>query len=276
MGIYYYVVPERYEKFKYAPYLTHSMNTDVLRSIGLTENEVKIYVDLLKSGSSTSYDISKRTGIYRVHVYDKVEQLMTKGMVTHVYKGAKKFFQATHPSKLQQYLEDKKKVLELQEESVASLLPELEAMTNLPREDTFVEVFKGSEGLKYFLKDIIKTRKEVLITGIDDKKYQDTLPIFMKQYFRDLKHKHIKERIITLKRKGIFLFDKEVAPTTTYRFLNATQFNPTNTIVYGNNVVIVTWGTPVTAVLIRNKTIAETFKNTFEHLWSIAEKKVTD
>ena len=250
------------------------MNTEVLRSIGLTENEIKIYIDLLKSGSSTSYDISKRTGIYRVHIYDKLEQLMSKGLASHVYEGSKKIFRATAPSKIKQYLEDKKKELELREEEVNSLLPELETLSNSPREDTFVEVFKGVEGLKYFLKDILKTGKEVLITGIDDRKYQDALSLFMKQYFRDLKNQNIKERIITIKKKGVFLFDKSIAPTTTYRFLDVKQFNPTNTVIYGNNVVIVTWGSPVTAVMIKNKEIAETYRNHFEHLWKIANVKI--
>src|SRR3989344_5211560 len=248
------------------------MNTEALRSIGLTENEIKIYLDLLKSGSSTAYDIGKRTGIYRVHVYDKLEQLMDKGLVTHVYSGAKKFFQATPPAKIQHYLEDRKKELELQEEAVNSILPELEKMANLPKEDTFVEVFKGNEGLKYFLKDIIKVGKEVLITGINDQKYQDALPTFMMQYFRDLKKNKIKERIITVKRKGVFLFNKELAPTTIYRFLEATQFNPTNTFIYGNKVVIVTWGSPVTAVMIKNNEIADTYRSHFEHLWRVASK----
>jgi len=250
------------------------MDTEILRKIGLTENEIKIYLSLLKTGSSTAYEISKKTGIYRVHIYDKLEQLMDKGMVTHVYTGAKKYFQATHPSKIKQYLEDKKKTIELQEKDVDSILPELEAMTQILKEDTFVEVFKGIEGLKYFLKDIIKTKQEVLITGIDDKKYQDALPIFMEQYFRDLKHYKIKERVITMKKLGIFLFDKELSPTTNYKFLEEKQFNPTNTFVYGNKVVIVTWGNPVTAVMIKNNDIAETYRNHFEHLWNIASKNI--
>ena len=249
------------------------MDLGALRNIGLTKNEIKIYIDLLKSGSSTAYEIGKRTGIYRVHVYDKLEQLMNKGLVTHIYRGSKKFFQATDPSKIKQYLEDKKKEFELQEDAVNSILPNLKAMANLPKEDTLVEVFKGKEGLKYFLKDIIKTEKEVLITGINDIKYQETLPIFMKQYFRDLKKKKIKERVITLKRKNVFLFEKDLATTTNYRFLEAAQFNPTNTFVYGGKVVIVTWGSPVTAVMIKNNQIAETYRNHFEHLWKVAAKK---
>ena len=249
------------------------MDTDALRKIGLTENEIKIYLNLLKTGLSTAYDIGKKTGIYRVHVYDKLEQLMDKGLVTHVYRGAKKYFQATPPTKIKQYLEDRKRELETQEQAVEAILPELEAMTKIPKEDTFVEVFKGNEGLKYFLKDIIKTKQEVLITGIDDKKYQEALPIFMKQYFRDLRINNIKERVITIKKLGIFLFEKELAPTTHYRFLEEKQFNPTNTYVYGNKVVIVTWGTPVIAVMIKNENIAETYRSHFEHLWNIASKQ---
>ncbi len=249
------------------------MNTDALRNIGLTENEIKIYLDLLRSGTTTAYDIGKRTGIYRVHVYDKLEQLIEKGLVTHIYRGTKKYFQATPPTKIKQYLEDKKAELELQETEISAIIPELESISNLPKEDTHVEVFKGNEGLKYFLKDIIKTGKEVLITGIDDQKYQEALPLFMKQYFRDLKNNHIKERVITVKREKIFLFDKESASSTTYRFLEATQFNPTNTFVYGAKVVIVTWGSPVTAVMIKNNEIAETYRNYFEYLWRIAVQK---
>lgn len=250
------------------------MNHHALRSIGLTDNEIKIYIDLLKSGSSTAYDIGKRTGIYRVHVYDKLEQLMNKGLVTHIYQGAKKYFQATPPTKIKQYLEEKKKEVASQEEAIDSIMPELEAMANLPKEDTFVEVFKGNEGLKYFLKDIIKTKKEVLVTGIDDQKYQNALPIFMPQYFRDLKKNKIKERVITIKRKNIFLFGKELAPTTEYKYLEEKQFNPTNTFVYGDKVVIVAWGSPVTAVMIKNNEIAKTYRNHFEHLWKIASTKI--
>ena len=250
------------------------MDTSILKKIGLTDNEIKIYIALLSIGHSTAYEISKKTNIYRVHVYDKLEQLMGKGLVTYVYSGAKKYFQATYPQKIKQYLEDKKKDLELQEQAVLKLLPELQELINLPKEDTKVEVFKGKEGLKYILKDIIKIKKEVFITGINDAKYNEALSVFMKQYFRDLKRYNIREKIITLKKKGIFLFDKKTAPTTTYRFLEIKQFNPTNTFIYGSKIVIVAWGVPITAIMIQNKEISETYRNHFEHLWKIAQKNV--
>ena len=38
------------------------MNTAALRLVGLTDNEAKIYLDLLRNGSSTAYEIAQRTG----------------------------------------------------------------------------------------------------------------------------------------------------------------------------------------------------------------------
>lgn len=249
------------------------MNTGALKDIGLTENEIKIYITLLKAGALTAYELSQKTGIYRVHIYDKLEKLMEKGLATQVYKGAKKFFQATHPSKIKDYLEEKRKEIELKEEKIDEILPQLEKFMAAPTEDTKVEIFKGKEGLKYFLKDIIRNKKEVLITGIDDARYNEELSYFMPQYFRDLKKNKIRERVITIKKKGVFLFDKKEASTTEYRYLEAKNFNPTNNFIYGNKVVIVSWGTPITAIMIENKEIAKTYSMHFEHLWKIADKK---
>jgi len=247
------------------------MNTLPLKKIGLTDNEITIYLALLQGGSSTAYQLGQKTGIYRVHVYDKLEQLMKKGLVTSNYQAAKKFFQATPPDKIKQFIEEKKKTIEEQESEINEILPELNKLLANPKEDTKVEVFKGTEGLKYFLKDIIKTAKEVLVSGIDDAKYNDALPVFMKQYFRDLRLNKIKERVITLP-KPEFMFSKDLAQTTEYRFLSEQQFNPANTFVYHNRVVIVNWGTPVIAIMIQNKTLAQTYKNYFEQLWKIAKK----
>ncbi|MBI4146186.1 hypothetical protein HY489_02505 [Candidatus Woesearchaeota archaeon] len=247
----------------------------VLKGIGLTDNEITIYLALLQGGLSTAYDLGKKTGIYRVHVYDKLEQLTTKGLVTSVYMGAKKHFQATSPEKIIQYLEDKRKHLDIQETEVVQLLPELRSLMQTPKEDTKVEVFKGIEGMKYFLRDVIKMRKEVLVTGINDIKYKEYLGVAMLQYFRDCKKYGIKERVITVDKPDVFRFPVDVASKTEYRFLAEKQFNPTNTFVYGDKVVIVTWGVPVTAIMIQNKNIAETYRSNFEYLWNIAKTTPT-
>jgi hypothetical protein len=66
------------------------------------------------------------------------------------------------------------------------------------------------------------------------------------------------------------MFDNDV---TTYRFLKAGSFNPVNTFIYENIVTLVIWGTPITNVIIENADLARTYREHFEHLWEIAEKK---
>lgn len=244
-----------------------------LKKIGLTDNEIKIYIHLLKFGEQSAYKIGQETGIYRVHVYDKIKQLIQKSLVSYVSKGKKKYYRAAHPSKILDFLEEKSKIIESEKNEVIDILPNLNSLMYLPKVDTKVEIFEGKEGIKYILKDIIKEARNVSITGIDDERYEDELPIFMKQYFRDVKLKGIKERVITSKKRGVFLFKKDLAPNTSYKFLEEDQFNPTNTFIYGNKVVIITWGTPITAILIQNEDIAKTYQNNFEHLWNNASLK---
>lgn len=253
--------------------MRNSMETDILRSIGLTENEVRIYLALLKTGPCTAYELSQITDIYRVHIYDKLQNLMTKGLVSQMHKGSKKLFQCGNPEKLMDYMEEKKKQFEEQQAQVQEMLPVLQKMQQLPKSDTSVNVFQGIEGIKYFLKDMIRTKKEILINGVDDLNYETYLSVFMKQYFRDLKKYKIRERVITAKHLDIFQFDKKMAPTTTYRFLEEKSLNPAHTTIYGNKVAIITWGTPPTVILIENREIAEKHRSYFEQLWEVAHEK---
>lgn len=243
---------------------------DILKQIGLSENETSIYLVLLSNGSLSAYEIASKTGIYRPNVYDKLETLLKKGLVSYVIKNSKKYFTAAEPEKIQAYLNEEQDKIKENKEILKSILPELSALASLPKIPTKVEVFEGKEGLKVFLKDITRTAKEVLISGIDDSKYNKTLPIFMSKYFAQLKAKKIKERVITADRSNIFQFNN---PTTTYRYLPEKEFNSTNTFIYANKIAIVSWNTPPTVIRIENKTLANTYRQHFEHLWKIAKRK---
>ncbi|MBI5158580.1 hypothetical protein HY992_00490 [Candidatus Micrarchaeota archaeon] len=243
---------------------------EVLKQIGLSENETAIYLALLSSGSLSAYEIASKTGIYRPNVYDKLETLLSKGLVSYVTRNSKKYFIAAEPEKIEEYLNEEAGRLEDSKEKLKSILPQLSAMAGFPKISTKVEVFEGREGLKVFLTDIMRTAKEVLITGIDDSKYRDALPAFMPKYFECLKSRKISERVITSNRQGVFQF---AGPSTTYRFLPEKEFNPTNTFIYASKIAIVSWGFPPTVIRIENKNLAGTYRQHFEHLWNIAKKK---
>jgi sugar-specific transcriptional regulator TrmB len=245
---------------------------DILRQIGLSENEATIYLALLSNGSLSVYEIASKTGIYRPNIYDKLETLMKKGLVSYVIKNSKKYYIAAEPQKIEEYLEEEEERVWEQKGKLDSILPNLTALANLPKTQTKVEVFEGKEGLKVFLRDITKTAKEVLISGIDDSKYEETLPIFMKKYFAKLESKGIRERVITSDRPDIYRFDN---PTTYYRFLPEQDFNPTNTFIYEDKVAIVIWAVPQVVIRIEDKSLAKTYREHFEHLWKISREDIS-
>jgi sugar-specific transcriptional regulator TrmB len=246
---------------------------DLLSKIGLSENEAKIYLTLLKLGPSSAYLVAQKTGIYRPHVYDKLETLANKSLVSHIQKGKKKIFAAAPPSKIMNYLTEQEDAIKEDIKLLSQNMQNLDALFNLPKEDTNVQMFSGVEGLKLRLEDTYKSTQsgaEILIFGLDDAKYNEALPIFMPQHFKRLKERGLRERVITQKSRDVFMFDNQV---TTYRFLNSTQINPTNTIIYGDKVALVIWGTPITSIVIENKQLTRTYREYFEYLWKIAEKK---
>ena len=52
------------------------METDILARIGLTQNEIKIYLRLLEMGSVPAGRLIKGVGLHRTVVYDTLERLL--------------------------------------------------------------------------------------------------------------------------------------------------------------------------------------------------------
>ena len=75
-----------------------------LKSAGLTDNESKIYLALIDLGPSLAGQISRKTGMYRRSVYDTIEMLIEKGLVSYILQNNRKIFQAANPERLLQII----------------------------------------------------------------------------------------------------------------------------------------------------------------------------
>ena len=56
----------------------------MLKEFGLTETEEKVYLSLLKQGTSLASDIIKKTQLHRTTIYDVLERLISKGFVSYI------------------------------------------------------------------------------------------------------------------------------------------------------------------------------------------------
>src|SRR3989344_2207802 len=87
------------------------MNTEVLQEFGLSNTEAKIYLALLELGKSKAGAITKKSTVNRTNVYDALERLIKKGLVSYVSENNKKVFGAVGPQRLQEILKDKQERL---------------------------------------------------------------------------------------------------------------------------------------------------------------------
>lgn len=235
------------------------MNKEILKRIGFLDAEIEVYSSLLKLGPSLVSKIHQQTGLHRTHIYDLLEKLREKGLVSIFIQSGKKHFQAAHPSKILDYIEENK-------ESVKNVLPELENFMNISKEDTSVELFKGKEGLKTVLQDVLKTKKEYCVMG-SIKQFEEVLEFALPSFLKKIEEKGIKEKILCDKKEKILKIK-----TGHYRFLDGNYLFPSSFWIYENKVAIFVWNSPYFAVLIESKEISRTYQNYFDFFWSIAKK----
>jgi len=82
---------------------------EVLQKFGLTENEAQVYLILLRLGSATASEITQKSGIHRINVYDILERMQEKGLVSYVMIGKRKHYEAADPKRILEIEEERKK-----------------------------------------------------------------------------------------------------------------------------------------------------------------------
>ena len=232
-----------------------------LEKIGLSTGESKIYLALLRCGSVPVRKLKEETNLHRTTIYDFLEKLLNKGLITFVKRGKINYYNATNPEKLIDMLAEKQSV-------VNEILPLLKQCSLEQEHEISVEVFKGKEGIKTILNDILRTGKDYVILGVDERMFQEKLGSFMDTFFRKEKEKGFKERILT-SNEVTFTYPYE---TAFYRYLPKESFNPTPTYIWANNVGIVIWE-PLSVIKIKSAALADSYSKYYEILWNTAQKK---
>ena len=71
-----------------------------LANVGFTAGEEKVYIALLKIGSSTTGQIAKEAGVSRSKLYEILEKLVRKGMVSHYKQNNRSYFKSAPPERI--------------------------------------------------------------------------------------------------------------------------------------------------------------------------------
>ena len=240
----------------------------VLTKIGLTKNEIKVYTTLLKLGSALAGEITSYSGVHRRNVYDSIERLIEKGLVSFVVINNRKWFKAADPSRLLVVIDEQKNRLDISREEIEKLIPQLRTLPNI-KEKQDVLYFKGKEGIKTVYEGILAAGKSYI--GYGPGIHIDSL---LKNYFE-----HYVQRRIQSKIHLRMIWDEASrgkpytkTPLMESKFIPNEMSSYTASRIYGDKVAIFLFSEeqPI-AIVIENKTIAEGYRKYFEVMWKAAK-----
>jgi len=236
-----------------------------LKSIGFTENEIKIYLDLIKNSISSAHEISNRTKIYRTNVYDALKNLIEKGFVTEIIEEKKKKFKCVNPEKIKDYLIQK-------EQEIDSILSELISLSKKVDEKENFSMTKGTFAMRNTLFDLLELNKPINVYGIP----KNVIEIFGKEFLNNFHKKRIKKKIMM---KHIYNQEakERIKKLNQMKYTQAKHLSkkydaetPTN--ICGDTVVFFILNDPVIIIKIKSKKVAETYNKYFEIFWNNAKK----
>jgi HTH-type transcriptional regulator, sugar sensing transcriptional regulator len=249
------------------------MDMQFLREAGLTEGEAKVYLALLEIGVSTAGPITDRADVAKSIIYQLLEKLIKKGLVSYIVKEKTKYFQAAPPTKIIDYVDERRAALERTRKKIEGLLPEL--MLKQRSASSEVRVYEGFKGLATVHENVfhrLKRGEWYFHMGIPVDQPSYYIPYWTKQHKRRAQF-------------GIhcrLLFNKD-NPKKILDIVNRTsggdaRYMPldTHTIAWFGGykdyaIISFASSSPIT-IEIRNKEIAASFRSYFDEFWKQSKK----
>ena len=239
---------------------------DTLLTLGLTDNEVDIYLSLMDIGSGTAYDVIKKSGLHRNSVYSSLQGLVKKKLVTQVERNKKQYFEPVDPQR----------ILLLEEahmERVKELVPQLKAMYNT--RPTEIIVHEGEREYRDFWMNIAKTAPKGTINYVMpsmSKKWWDLMGKDTKKFLRYHVENQIKLKMIVFSKEEIELEHLKTHPELIeMRFIDRPHEPSGNLAIWGDICYVQTVDDVPVLIEIKNKAIWNVFKQHFDLLWDIGK-----
>ncbi|MCF7846806.1 MAG: hypothetical protein K9M51_01985 [Candidatus Gracilibacteria bacterium] len=243
----------------------------ILRQIGLSPKEIRVYLSCLKWGSQPASVIAKHTELSRPTVYDVFKSLIKKGLASKTERGATTSFQVLAPENLIRYLEREQqehlRQLEREKELVEQILPELKSLEQPHVRRPRVKFFEGAAGVRAAYEDTLTSTEDIRAYANVQEMHRG-LPNFFPDYYRRRTaagifiHTICPDNDVSLERKS---HDHEENREIRLIDRDKFSFNP-EVNVYDHKVMIASWREKM-ALLIESEEIADFHKKMFDLLW---------
>lgn len=243
------------------------MELNNLKELGLSEGQVNVYSAVLNIGISTLNKIQEKTGIERRNIYDILNKLIEKGLITYTIEKSKRTYQCTHPNKLLEEIKRK----ELALKNLENQIPDITKLFNISKPEIRAEVFRGNESMKALLNEALEYKESYWIggnSGVESTPLKNWYKHWMK---KRVEKKHVLNDLLDygsflegLKPKDIKKHKKEYYKRCE---LPKDLRSPLVIVIFGNKVAQILWSDQSFAFVLDSKEIKESFMKYFNHFW---------
>lgn len=251
--------------------MIHLCMKEELMRIGFSENEARVYLELLRNNSVTTTFLAKRLNLHRGYIYEILDKLIEKGVVSSIKKNGKKHFEAFPPNEILAYIEEQKSKIKSYESDFKKILPDLNKIKESGTSKQKVLLFEGKNALKSIFEDILQCKEELFVFGASGK-----FPAEMEPYYSLWNRQRVKNRIslnIIYNNKEIGMQESTKFETkfVNKKYLDFDKNNPTSVMLYSDKIAIIIWIEEPIITLIQSKEANAMYKRYFDTFWKQAK-----
>ncbi len=153
-----------------------------LALLGLSETEISVYLDLLKSGNSSTSSVANRLELNRSTARYTLENLCKKRFAFQENRDDSFYFTAEDPEKILLLLKNEQSEIEEKENAVLDVMGDLKKLKKSHVDVPSFRFFEGVDGLIEMYEDVLKTSRKTKcdLYGYARLDYNETHPEFVK------------------------------------------------------------------------------------------------
>jgi len=233
-----------------------------LEQLGFVKNEIAVYLALFDLGKCRAGEIIKHTKLHRNLVYQSLNKLIEKELVSKLVSKGIAVFEANSSESILEMVDEERSIAE----DVVQNLKQRQEQS--PRD---IKVYEGLEGMQRARERSLQLPKDETVYVLGASQFSSTpdLESFWRKYHRKRAAKHINLKILYDRNtEGEILNWRNNLDNTQAKYLPFNAESPTWFEMFGDILNIGIPGKEPIVFSMRNKNATEGLKKYFEYFWN--------
>jgi len=245
------------------------MPRHVLKMLGLTESEVKVYLICLALGQALVSTIASRCGFKRTSTYTIIEKLVKKGFLSSFKKNGTNYFCAIAPEVLLEKCEQQVTQSNSMLKKMQQILPILCSLNEEAKSTLDISIYEGRKGLITGYEDTLTSSSGIIaIASIDDT--ETYFPKYVPEYYKRRTKAGINiSAIFPDSNKSRFRQEQDQFELRKSRLINSDLMKHTELNVYDDKTAYFSF-TDEAAIIVRSKALSDSLRDMFSLCWDRA------